>query len=339
MSVYNVDGNEILSIYKTNGDDVNDAYDIDGNSVYDGTTYGIENVVSYYRERTLEVASEINSLSNDWVSIAITTDSHGASNALHSPSILIYLAKNARISKVISLGDVVKSGWKEEEYETYFASLLEYCKSKLYFALGNHEWYGGGVTWDTLKVIYDDILADKSYLHGNPEQFHYYFDDKVRKIRYLFFNTSDGSGDGMTYEQIDWIRESVALPSSDWNLLLFAHKDINPDDPITSGWIAFRARQIVNAILTTNGRIIGHICGHEHHDRLIKIDDAFYQCTLLNDSCVKDTTPSEIIKPDRTRGTYSEQAVTVVSFNTKTGDVVTRRIGAGNEQSWNYKSA
>ena len=225
------------------------------------------------------------------------------------------------------------NNWLESDYKLYFEPFAN-CIPQVFFALGNHEL--SNATMEDVSVIYDDLLANKTYLQGNPEGFYYYFDDTGRKIRYLVINTSDGIFNRVTDEQIAWIQESVQLPTSSWKLVVFGHYDIMPNDPITNEWNSNRETKIVNALKTTNGVFIGYFCGHEHFDRIVAVDDSFYQITLLNDSCVKDTEFDVITNPDRTAGTVSEQAVSIVSINTSTGDVTIRRIGAGENMTYNY---
>lgn len=332
--IYNVSGNSINAVYETDGLPLTEVFDIDGTQVF-GESYDIENVTSYYREDVLDVATEINTLSNSWVSFVIITDSHGNANRQNSQAIATYLVRNTKANKLFHLGDVSGNSWSETEYSTYFAPLIENCQRQTYFACGNHEWFGN-ITWDTLQIIYNNFLANKSYLHGTPNHFYYYFDDTAKKIRYLVINTSDGSHNGATQAQVNWITSSVQLPNSSWKLIVFGHMDINPSDPITSSWESGSASALSTAIASTNGTIIGYFCGHEHHDRIIKVNNVFYQVALLNDSCDKDTTFPSITNPDRTAGTTSEQAVSVISINTTTGAVVIRRIGAGQNLSYNY---
>ena len=170
-------------------------------------------------------------------------------------------------------------------------------------------------------------------MQGFPEKFYYFFDDVDNQIRYLFINTSDNSE-----EQVNWITEAVKLPTNSWKLIVLGHMDIKPNDPITVDWVAPNAKKFSEAIAATNGIIIGYFCGHEHCDLIQTIDNKFYEVILLNDSCSKDTTFSSITNPNRLVDTISEQAISIVSINTKTGDVYIRRIGAGENLTYNYLS-
>lgn len=318
-----------------------DDVDIQDNSIENVNTNDIKNnnddieiidIVSYYQKHTLDVAEEINALSDEYVSFVIVTDTHGTKNKNNSQNIIRYLLKNTKANRLFHLGDSVSVTWEESDYKLYFNSFNN-CKEQVFFALGNHEM--SSATND-VSVIYEDLLLDKYYLHGSPDRFYYYFDDIDKQIRYLVINTSDSAYNDVTDEQITWISESVNLPSNDWKLVVFGHMDIMPNDPITGDWISHKAEDVTNALSSTNGTIIGYFCGHEHCDLIQVVNNKFYEVILLNDSCGKDTTFSEITNPERIDGTESEQAVSVVSINTITGDIDIRKIGAGENLTYNY---
>ena len=293
----------------------------------------ITDIAQYYQNSTLKVAEEINSLNDNYVSFVIVTDTHGVKNGNNSQNIIRYLLKNTKADKLFHLGDSVASNWEESDCHLYF-DYFNNCKEQVFYALGNHETYGS--TSDDINMIYENLLAEKDYLYGSPNRFYYYFDDADEQIRYLVINTSDNSEANTTDEQLEWITESVKLPSDDWKLIVFGHIDINPNDLITKDWKSPKSEEITNALSSTNGTLVGYFCGHEHFDSIQKVNDKFYEIVLLNDSCSKDTTFLEITNPDRILGTESEQAVSVVSINMKTGDVDIRRIGAGENLTYNY---
>ena len=293
-------------------------------------TIKLTDIAPYYQRPTLNVVEELNTLEAEYVSFIVTTDTHGTSNKNNSQNIIRYLLKNTTANKVFHLGDSVKSSWDKSEHLMYFEPLSN-CLPQVFYTLGNHETYGS--TAEDLSIIYDNLLSNKEYLQGFPEKFYYFFDDVDNQIRYLFINTSDNSE-----EQVNWITEAVKLPTNSWKLIVLGHMDIKPNDPITADWVAPNAKKFSEAIAATNGIIIGYFCGHEHCDLIQTIDNKFYEVILLNDSCSKDTTFSSITNPNRLVDTISEQAISIVSINTKTGDVYIRRIGAGENLTYNYLS-
>lgn len=288
----------------------------------------IDDIAPYYQESTLNVAAEVNALSDDYVSFIVVTDTHGTKNKNNSQNIARYLLKNTKADRLFHLGDSVASTWNESDYRLYFDSFNN-CKQQVFYTLGNHETYES--TNNDIEMIYNDLLLCKEYLHGSPEKFYYYFDDVESNIRYLIINTSDTSN-----EQIEWINKSVKLPSDDWKLIVFGHMDIIENDPIMWKWVAPMSKDIADALSSTNGTIVGYFCGHEHCDLINKVEDKFYEIILLNDSCEADDTFDEIINPERIEGTNSENAISVVSINTVDGSVEIKRIGAGENLTYNY---
>lgn len=343
MSVYEIDGSELNKVYDIGGDELSTAYDIDGDIVYTATPkeYAITNVVSYFRQDTEDVADELNALSSDWQSFVFLTDTHGSGNKQHSQAIAMYLMANTPATMLFMGGDYCQGDWVETQYDTYFEPFITNgFDDELYPVIGNHERFGAELS--ALDVIYEDFLESKSKLKGNPSKFYYYFDKASKKTRYMFINTSNDLANGMTQTQIDWIAQNVILPASDWNLVVIGHIDIDASN-ITGQWKSAKASEITSAISLCNGHIVGYFCGHEHIDQLRLVNSKFYQLISLCDLFENDNYFEVDNYPTRTNGTDTEQVVTVVSFNTQTGIVQTRRIGAGagsgvNEYTWNYKT-
>lgn len=334
---YDVNGNEMSAGYSVSGTMLTRGYDVNGNPI-DAVVepYTIDNVVSYYQQSTLDMVDEINDLSDDILPFVIITDSHGTNNAQNSQAIGAYIVRNSRANRLFHLGDVAYNLWSEEEYRTWFTPLLNACQSQLYFACGNHEFFSGSYT--KLECVYNDVLANKSYLSGNPEHFYYYFDDPSYKVRFIVINTSDGQASAFSSAQNSWLSSTLSSTPSNYKVVIFGHFDIMPNDPITDQWNSGQASTITATIKTCPVPIVGYFCGHEHLDRVVKVDDSFWMITCLNDSCAKDSSTS-IVNPTRTRGTVSEQAVSIVCANIKTGDVEIKRIGAKNpdiDLSYNF---
>ena len=213
----------------------------------------------------------------------------------------------------------------------------------MYFALGNHDRIGwSDFDLEQVQRCYNVFLSNKD-VEGVPTSYYYYFDNAVKKIRYMVINTSESETNHVTMSatQIAWIRQHVILPDSTWSLVVIGHCDIDPDTSVVTGGSA-NAQDICNAIEQCNGNVVGYFCGHQHIDRITTIDNDFKQVTLLCD-CIDDREyyPEIYDYPTRTPGTASEQAVTIVSFNTVTGVVRFTRIGAyapNTLPSYNYKS-
>lgn len=339
MAIYDKSGYELNATYDLSGIDLTEAYNIDGDLIFtqEPIEYSIENVAKYFKTQTLAVADAINGLSSDWQSFIFVTDSH-QSNYWHSAPIVMYLLANTDARYFFHGGDCIAGAWSETDYMRYFAPMIENgFTSMIYPVIGNHELYlYNGATYSDLSVIYTSFLQ-KPHLHGHPDEYYYYFDNTAKKTRYLFLNTSDTTGNQVTQAQLNWIYETVQLPGTDWSLVIVGHIDIDATN-FTGQWKSNQATAVTNALSTCNGSIVGYFCGHEHIDQLRLVNNKFFQCICLCDVFENDNYFNVDNYPVRTAGTATEQVVTVVSFNTTTGGVVTRRIGAGDEYAWNYKT-
>lgn len=325
MPVYSLNGNEILSCYGLSGEEISTAYNLDGEIVFQKGAYPIENVVSYFRESTQAVKVEINALSDDWQSVIHITDPHGSGNQNHSQSIALYLLANTPAKMIVLGGDYSLQNWSETQYDTYVSPLLQsdYMEN-IYACFGNHETYGTGATASAKSAIYSDFLEGKT-LQGNPQEIYYYFDDVSRKTRFVFINTSDSNPTTMSSTQLAWLETAVQVPGTDWSVVVFGHVNIENLGGVTT-MNESNGAAIAAAIATSNGTVVGYFCGHQHIDGISTIS-GIHQAMLYCDKLENIDYYSGYSVTDRTAGTTSEQAVSVISFNTTTKQVVIRRIG------------
>lgn len=336
MSIYNKNGTVILAAYNKTGNLLAQAFDKNGDSVFPDTPgkYGIDNVVEYFRTDTLSVASEIDSLSDDWTNFVFVTDTHGSANKQHSQAIALYLLDNTNAEMIVLNGDYSASDWSKTQYDAYMKPFLDSGLSgKIYATMGNHETYGGG-TAEAKQSIYNDFLADKTNIIGSPQDIYYYFDDSQNKIRYMFINTSEGGETSMTATHRTWIANNVVLPASDWSLLVIGHVNLLKMANVTY-MNESNGAAIVTAIENCNGTIIGYLCGHQHIDYSEKLGN-FQHTTITCDRFENSNYYDGISITNRVAGTNTEQSVSVVSINPKTRNVVIRRVGAGRNMPISY---
>lgn len=325
MSVYSKQGSIIDTVYDSGSQAASQVYDANGHKLI----YPISNVVSYYRDATQAVEAEISALSDDWENIVFLTDPHGNGNKQHSQNIALYLISNAKIKMLVLGGDYSNGYWSKTEYDTYMAGLLAYGDtSKIYALMGNHEVAGESTAVVESKAcIYDDFLDTKT-LNGSPENTYYYIDNPKRKVRWLFINTSDsGSSFSMSQTEITWIAQSVALPDSTWQLVVFGHVTLAQIAGVTTQ-NETNGSSVISAINNCNGTVVGYFCGHQHIDYCEKIG-SLQHMTMLCDKFENVNYYDGISVTNRVADTITEQAVSVLSFNFKQRRVVLRRIGAG----------
>lgn len=339
MAIYDLSGSELETVYDVNGIELEVAYDVDGSAIYEHEeSYDIENVVDYYRAETIAMKSEIDALNDDWQTFIFITDPHSPTNKQHSQAIALYLLANSKAEKIILGGDIVDSQWPGN-YSLFVTPFREsYLKDNIYCVMGNHETYGGAGNYAlAASAIYTDFLADKTGLSGNLQDNYWYFDDSVRKVRWVFLNTSDGrktdssaiASTTVSDSQLTWLQNAVSLPDSTWSMLVIGHITIyGKYGSITYTGNLTNGADVIDAINQCNGEVIGYFCGHQHVNAVSNTGQ-FYQATMRCDR-FENTNYYGLSFTGRVAGTRTEQSVEVVSFNTKTKDVVIRGIGGGN---------
>ena len=254
MSVYSKQGSIIDTVYDSGSQAASQVYDANGHKLI----YPISNVVSYYRDATQAVEAEISALSDDWENIVFLTDPHGNGNKQNSQNIALYLVSNSRIKMLVLGGDYSVGYWSKTEYETYMERLLAYADtSKIYALMGNHEVAGDSAAVVESKACIYDAYLDTKTLSGSPENTYYYIDDPKRKVRWLFINTSDsGSSFTMSETEIAWIAQSVILPDSTWQLVVFGHVTLAQIAGVTTQ-NETNGDTVINAIKRCNGTVVG----------------------------------------------------------------------------------
>lgn len=332
MSVFDIDGNALQSVYDADGNELSEAFDIDGNLIF-SAKYSIDNVESYYQPRTLEVTNQLNNLDQNWQSFIFVTDPHYPTNKMHSQAVALYLLSNSSASMLVLGGDYCEGNWFKSRYETWADAFRNSSdKHQIYALIGNHERFASDTAVrESLQSVYTDFISDKlGELSGNFEKAYYYKDVTPYKTRYIFLNTSDEASQTMSADQIAWVEQAVQLPDSTWSAIVIAHITVSD----WGGGTLTNRQDLIDAIETCNGEIVGYICGHRHIDGIVKASDRIYELTLLCDRFASNSTTYP-----REEGTITENVVSVVSFNTVTKQVVVRRIGAGSDQALNYSYA
>lgn len=304
------------------------AYDIEGNLLINNTEYGIENVADYYRQPMLDMMSTISALSSDWQNVIFLTDTHGSANKQHSQAVAIYMLEHVPNIDFIHLnGDFSNDTFSMDEYQTYMAPFLSRKTANwTYAAHGNHETYGSQNLL-AMPQIAEDFLLPKDNIHGNLARNYYYFDNVAKKTRWMVINTSENSAYSITTEHRRWIEQNVILPDSDWHLVVMGHVNLWDCGGITTQNES-AGKRIIDAINSTNGSLVGYICGHQHID-FVGNTGKIWQATLMCDRFENVNYYDGYSYTQRVAGTENEQALSILSLNTETRSVVVRRIGAG----------
>lgn len=334
MAVYDYEGAVVSELYDVDGEQIAVAYDVNG-AVATGEAYSLDNVVSYYRTPTSQMAETINGLGSDWQSFVFITDPHSADNQQHSQDIALYLLLNTPCKMIVLNGDFCHMEFYTSEYNTYMDKLKPY-RNKIYATFGNHEAYSGGDGYATAyERVYLDWIYGKSEIQGtNKGRIYYYVDDTKNKIRYVFINTSDGGNQTVPSTQLSWLESVLQFEDTSWTAVVIGHVNIDDLGGMTT-LNCGNGDEVQASIATCNGNLVGYICGHQHIDDTRNVGD-FQHTTLMCDMLDSRNSYDGYSLTDRQAGTVSEQAVSVISINTTTKQVVIRRIGAGKQATLSY---
>ena len=328
MPMYLKRGVRSFALWNSQSVEQTKGYDISGTLLVDNAPYGIDNVVSYYQQPLLDMCDTISALSSDWQNVVFLTDTHGSANKQHSQAMAIYMLENVSNIDFIHLnGDYSNDPFSINEYNTFMAPfLMRKSAYKTYAAYGNHETYGSQSNLSA-PAIAEDFLNYKPNIIGRPDKIYYYFDNPDKKTRWMVINTSEYTSYSVTAEQLQWIGLNAILPDTDWHLVVMGHVNLWDCGGITTQ-NENGASSIIDAILSTNGNLVGYICGHQHID-FVGNTGQIWQATLMCDRFDNYNWYDGLSYTERVEGTANEQALSILSLNTKTREVVIRRIGAG----------
>lgn len=337
MALYDYQGEFISVVYDVDGEQLQAAYNVDG-EIASGEAYSIENVASYYRTTVQEIAEDIKELGNEWQSFVFITDPHSSDNQQHSQDIALYMLLNTPCDKIILNGDFCHMDFYTTEYNTYMDKLKPY-RDKVYATFGNHEAYSGGDGFATAyERVYLDWIYNKDEIQStNKSRIYYYVDNVPKKTRYVFINTSDGGNQTVPSTQLSWLENVLTFDDPTWTAVVIGHVNIDDLGGMTT-LNCGNGDDVKEVIARCNGNLAGYICGHQHIDDTRSVGD-FQHTTLMCDMLDSRNTYNGYSLTDRQSGTVSEQAVSIISINTTTKDVVIRRIGAGRNQTLSYNYA
>lgn len=301
-------------------------------------------VPSHWKTYMETKVSEINALTESYGSLSdcfiFITDQHLSTGAGNEVSLINYIIKNTSINRVVFGGDIVQGANNDNktfrEYKSKFLSDTIILPMR-----GNHDVWGNGNEknfWDIwcrpLENVKNCELTDKLW---------YYFDDKVRKIRYIVTDSTYASADGTNNltsdEQIEWMKSKINELEEGWTVLVFHHGVWTASKTATMP-INNDGQKMIDSIDsiydTCKCNIAGLYVGHCHRDYNTTTDKGYLLVGTTLDCCNSGQASYDINYPTRTKGTTNEQAFDVVFFIPSEKKIKTIRIGAGANREFTY---
>ena len=195
--------------------------------------------------------------------------------------------------------------------------------------------------------------------HGyNSGALYGYYDDADSKVRYVNLcgydiNYDGWNGNRISQKQLDWLAEVLEdvaqkTDSNEWVVVPFIHHGSNSQSyGLTTNYEyvtgMLNAAKNGTSYIVENGGVTGEpinlnvtfsnevivpciLCGHRHTDDMQVID---------NVNCIV-TTSDAYGNHGGVRGTVTEQAFDIVVINKLSRTIVMKRIGSGNDRTFNY---
>lgn len=297
--------------------------------VAEDTDFDVSSLPDYWEDAVRNALVYTTALGDDYVHHLFTTDNHYDVNQKKSVDIQQLLWATGMYSKVICLGDITDTH-TQTQADNVIADYSDYGDDFL-LAIGNHDDAGSD------NSILLPLIQNNENLQGNDVQhFNYYLDDDENKIRYIVHNAPKSSN----------FSDKVALVTgapSGYHCMILSHYPAYAylsefSDPPAQAWDAMGDDGLFSAVLMNDEPFIGFFCGHEHIDYHLDRFGAgiVHQNTLSNDGHANDA-----VHYQKTVGTNTEQAITIVSVNTAKKKVKFYRIGMpttyGRRWEYSYK--
>lgn len=261
----------------------------------------VSSLPSYWQQDVKDTYAYTMALDDEYIHHLVTTDNHFSKNYHNSVPILEVLQGTGLYGRMINLGDIADSN-TDSYWEEAFTGFGQW-NGNLLFAMGNHDAQQNVGVSD----FYDALISNDEELVGQTKtHFSYYWDDAEHKIRYIVYDTYHYQSEGANF-----LKESIRTLPDGWSVISLTHYWNRADDAMVF-------------LSITQAPFIANLAGHGHVDGTwSKFGGAFKECRLSNDGNSNDASGYE-----KVQGTTTEQAITIVSINTRTKVIKYYRLGA-----------
>ncbi len=322
-------------------------------------------------------------------SIGFITDTHYAANLFIKYDIRLQrtlnayreISRGAQVDFLVLGGDHTDDGTKENKMNC-FKTLRKYLDGIKYFPVnGNHD---NNEIWDrafvpsekSINFIRPEEMYHLFYDHITPEEcnvgesgLYYYKDDRKKKIRSIFLDTSDipiilDNGKlrydaihhyNISQEQLDWlVNKALVFDEEGWTILIFSHVALVNDNK--AKLYSDGNHLIIGEVLRAYKN--GEECQIERYEnelrRTVDTDFSKYHrgeiaacfaghthndIDLRVDGIQHIITANSIMYPEviaREDGTKTELLFDIITLNTKKRLISLTRVGAGNDREFQY---
>lgn len=356
--------------FKIIGGSFNEMYTILSSDDEAGTDGLTKNVTTQLikKEKRINVINDgiTNGISFIWM-----TDPHFPSNDLLSKPSMKHILNHTSIPFVLCGGDYPGAYGTKDDVLVSRDEVLEYQdyigKGKFFSVQANHDFTikksptdSSGYTAAN-SLVYNTLIRPNEFYLSSVQagKEYYYIDIPSQSTRIFMLNSMDGNPEtentdawGTQYTisqaQADWLVEK-AKEKSGWKYVFVCHVpcDSNLDSYHPNEEFFHQIASAINQkrkldfhnqglnegadFTNTKNQVVAIIAGHNHVDQ-----------SSAKDGVLSITTTSDAHYTDggwnRQKDLYSSQAFDVVSVDYDTEQIITTRIGAGEDRSFNYGS-
>ena len=356
--------------FKIIGGSLNEMYTILSSDDEAGTDDLTKNVTTQLLEKEKRI-NEINDGITNGISFIWMTDPHFPSNDLLSKPSMKHILNHTSIPFVLCGGDYPGAYGTKDDVLVSRDEVLEYQdyigKGKFFSVQANHDFTikksptdSSGYTAAN-SLVYNTLIRPNEFYLSSVQagKEYYYIDIPSQSTRIFMLNSMDGNPEtentdawGTQYTisqaQADWLVEK-AKEKSGWKYVFVCHvpcdsnlDSYHPNEEYfhkvaaainNKQKLAFHSQNINEDtdFTDTTNQVVTILAGHNHVDQ-----------SSAKDGVLSITTTSDAHYTDggwnRQKDLYSSQAFDVVSVDYDTEQIITTRIGAGEDRSFNYGS-
>lgn len=309
-------------------------------------------VPEYFEEELSTAETAINNYINankvvnygtDIEAFIFLTDVHWNNNAQKSPALIKHIIENCPVQTVVCGGDIIYSHNNTKkgavtEVRDFIGKITGIPLVEYYGVYGNHDTNSNGNTdYNTMFTadeefnLYYSMFAYKDNVRFSFQDYDtltnpitkndFYFDHPRTKTRYLCLDWKNP----FTPERADWVT-SVLSRDDGYRVIVIYHGIYKHAD---SGSQELEHYQIMPVLEPFKDKIVALFTGHTHQD---------YIGDYYGDGSVPIIiTGADMLTPDKTEGTATEQCIDVAIINYNTSTINLVRIGAGSDRSVTFE--
>ncbi len=248
---------------------------------------------------------------------------------------------------IACLGDVVEGDMPQAVTAEHGAHIVEGFSSigvPYYPVIGNHDdnRYGPKEVF-THEQLYQNFMSTLEkenvvFDTSSMEKTNYYKDFPELKIRCIFLNANTNGAYGYSNDTCKWFKSAL---KTEYGVIVFTH--IPPIPAQNYGHTKYgtdMGSTTIRKLCAAADNFIIMFSGHNHYDSVFT--DPFLSYTMNcqkfeNENGDPALWTENAVKPQREKGTASEDCFDIVVIHPESGRIDTVRFGAGEDRTINYK--